>query len=75
MLVALVLESARDKTEDSITRMSHENPKLDAYFPQPRETIDNLLLSANREGRTTKEINVWGTDTHYTHNYVNITFY
>jgi len=63
VLVALVLDSARDKTKDSITKMSYENQNIDPYFPQPRETIDDLLLRANQEGHTTKEISVWGTDT------------
>ncbi len=41
--------------------MSHENPNLQPT--QSRDTIDNLLLAAKREGHTVTEIKVWETDT------------
>lgn len=42
--------------------MSIENPNIQVQ-PQPRDTIDDLLLAAKQEGHITKEIKVWQTDT------------
>ncbi len=42
---------------------SYENPNSRWQSPQPRDTIDNLLIAAKQEGHATKEIKVWETDT------------